>query len=43
MFHDPTLDRTTDGKGAIKDQAWFGNIEYVRSVSWSWTGTDEST
>jgi glycerophosphoryl diester phosphodiesterase len=27
MFHDPTLDRTTDGKGAIKEQAWFGNIE----------------
>lgn len=31
MFHDPTLDRTTDGKGAIKEQAWFGNIEYVHS------------
>jgi phosphatidylglycerol phospholipase C len=29
MFHDPTLDRTTDGKGAIKEQAWFGNIECV--------------
>lgn len=29
MFHDPTLDRTTDGKGAIKEQAWVGNIEYV--------------
>lgn len=31
MFHDPTLDRTTDGKGAIKEQAWVGNIEYVLS------------
>ncbi|KAJ9093942.1 hypothetical protein QFC20_007028 [Naganishia adeliensis] len=31
MFHDPTLDRTTDGKGAIKEQAWVGNIEHVRT------------
>jgi len=32
MFHDPTLDRTTDGKGAIKEQAWAGAIENVRTT-----------
>lgn len=29
MFHDPTLDRTTDGTGAIKEQSWVGGIECV--------------
>ena len=29
MFHDPTLDRTTDGKGMIRNQNWHGQIEYV--------------
>ncbi|KAI0677251.1 PLC-like phosphodiesterase [Trametes maxima] len=24
MFHDPTLDRTTDGTGNIRDQNWYG-------------------
>ena len=41
MFHDPTLDRTTDGKGAIKEQAWYGNIEcvFVSSCLWClWMG-----
>jgi len=32
MFHDPTLDRTTNGKGAIKEQAWAGAIEHVRTT-----------
>nr|XP_018260788.1 glycerophosphoryl diester phosphodiesterase [Kwoniella dejecticola CBS 10117]OBR82946.1 glycerophosphoryl diester phosphodiesterase [Kwoniella dejecticola CBS 10117] len=32
MFHDPTLDRTTDGKGLIKNQPWKGVIENVRTV-----------
>jgi len=32
MFHDPTLDRTTNGKGAIKEQAWAGAIENVRTT-----------
>lgn len=31
MFHDPTLDRTTDGKGEIKEQSWVGSIEHVRT------------
>lgn len=29
MFHDPTLDRTTTGKGLIREQPWAGVIEYV--------------
>jgi len=29
MFHDPTLDRTTNGTGAIKTQPWKGVIEFV--------------
>ncbi|THH27820.1 hypothetical protein EUX98_g6356 [Antrodiella citrinella] len=34
MFHDPSLDRTTDGKGLIKDQSWYGadGMEQVRTV-----------
>ncbi|GHJ83744.1 hypothetical protein NliqN6_0146 [Naganishia liquefaciens] len=31
MFHDPTLDRTTDGRGRIKEQKWEGGIEHVRT------------
>jgi len=31
VSHDPTLDRTTDGKGSIKDQSWVGGIEHVRT------------
>lgn len=27
MFHDPTLDRTTTGKGLIRKQPWKGVIE----------------
>ena len=27
MFHDPTLDRTTTGKGLIREQPWKGVIE----------------
>jgi glycerophosphoryl diester phosphodiesterase/phosphatidylglycerol phospholipase C len=29
MFHDPTLDRTTTGKGLIREQTWKGVIQYV--------------
>jgi glycerophosphoryl diester phosphodiesterase len=29
MFHDPSLERTTDGKGEIKTQPWTGVIEFV--------------
>lgn len=29
MFHDPTLDRTTNGKGTIRSQAWKDGIELV--------------
>ncbi|CAO1614782.1 unnamed protein product [Parajaminaea phylloscopi] len=32
MFHDPSLERTTDGKGLIKDQPWKGVIEHVRTT-----------
>jgi len=31
MFHDPSLSRTTDGKGLIRDQPWKGIIENVRT------------
>lgn len=27
MFHDPTLERTTTGKGKIREQPWRGVIE----------------
>ncbi|PWN41500.1 PLC-like phosphodiesterase [Ceraceosorus guamensis] len=33
MFHDPSLERTTDGKGNIKEQAWKGQIENVRTTA----------
>lgn len=29
MFHDPTLDRTTNGTGTIRSQPWAGKIECV--------------
>ncbi|KAK0564211.1 hypothetical protein OC861_004411 [Tilletia horrida] len=32
MFHDPSLERTTDGKGLIRDQNYYGNIEHVRTT-----------
>ncbi|KII94612.1 hypothetical protein PLICRDRAFT_169350 [Plicaturopsis crispa FD-325 SS-3] len=34
MFHDPALERTTDGKGVIKEQAWYGvnGMEHVRTT-----------
>lgn len=32
MFHDPSLERTTDGKGFIRDQAWSGGIEHLRTM-----------
>lgn len=31
MFHDPTLDRTTTGKGLIRKQPWQDVIEHVRT------------
>lgn len=31
MFHDPSLDRTTDGHGLIQDQNWYGQVEHVRT------------
>lgn len=33
MFHDPSLERTTDGKGLIKDQPWKGVVEHVRTTA----------
>ncbi|TXT13585.1 hypothetical protein VHUM_00952 [Vanrija humicola] len=32
MFHDPNLDRTTDGKGKLHDQPWVGVLEHVRTL-----------
>lgn len=32
MFHDPSLERTTDGTGTIKTQPWNGVIEHVRTT-----------
>lgn len=32
MFHDPTLDRTTTGKGLIREQPWKGVIEHVKTI-----------
>ncbi|GMK56412.1 hypothetical protein CspeluHIS016_0302520 [Cutaneotrichosporon spelunceum] len=31
MFHDPTLDRTTNGTGTIRSKPWHGTIEHVRT------------
>lgn len=33
MFHDPSLERTTDGKGLIKQQPWHDGIEHVRTTA----------
>lgn len=32
MFHDPSLERTTDGKGYIRDQPYYGSLENVRTT-----------
>ncbi|KAH8096687.1 PLC-like phosphodiesterase [Cristinia sonorae] len=34
MFHDPSLDRTTNGKGLIREQLWYGpnGMEHLRTV-----------
>lgn len=32
MFHDPSLERTTDGKGFIREQAWSNVIEHYRTI-----------
>ncbi|KAH9045314.1 PLC-like phosphodiesterase [Lactarius pseudohatsudake] len=34
MFHDPSLERTTDSKGQIRDRDWYGpgGMEHVRTV-----------
>ncbi|KAI0331318.1 PLC-like phosphodiesterase [Cubamyces sp. BRFM 1775] len=34
MFHDPTLDRTTNGHGNIRDQNWYGpnGMEHLRTT-----------
>jgi phosphatidylglycerol phospholipase C len=31
MFHDPRLERTTDGHGLIHEQPWHGVLEHVRT------------
>ncbi|TFY81088.1 hypothetical protein EWM64_g2927 [Hericium alpestre] len=34
MFHDPSLERTTDGKGLIRDNNWYGDggMEHARTT-----------
>ncbi|KAF8335042.1 PLC-like phosphodiesterase [Cantharellus anzutake] len=32
MFHDPSLDRTTNVKGLIRDKDWFGDMEHARTI-----------
>ena len=32
MFHDPSLERTTNGKGLIREQNYHGGIENVRTT-----------
>jgi len=34
MFHDPSLERTTDGKGLIRERNWYGQegMEFVRTI-----------
>ncbi|GBE79792.1 PLC-like phosphodiesterase [Sparassis latifolia] len=34
MFHDPSLDRTTNGKGLIREQNWYGpeGMEHLRTI-----------
>ncbi|OZJ04506.1 hypothetical protein BZG36_02258 [Bifiguratus adelaidae] len=31
LLHDPRLDRTTNGKGMIKDTDWYGDLEDLRT------------
>jgi len=31
MFHDPSLERTTNGHGLIRDQKWIGGMEHCRT------------
>ncbi|KAI0722665.1 PLC-like phosphodiesterase [Earliella scabrosa] len=35
MFHDPTLQRTTNGKGKIREQRWYGpdGMEHLRTLA----------
>ncbi|RPD66866.1 PLC-like phosphodiesterase [Lentinus tigrinus ALCF2SS1-7] len=35
MFHDPTLERTTNGKGKIKEQNWYGSdgMQHLRTTA----------
>ncbi|KAI0751086.1 PLC-like phosphodiesterase [Daedaleopsis nitida] len=35
MFHDPTLNRTANGKGKIKEQKWYGSdgMQHLRTVA----------
>lgn len=32
LFHDPQLERTSDGKGLIHTQPWHGVLEHVRTT-----------
>ncbi|KAG8791059.1 hypothetical protein FRC12_010249 [Ceratobasidium sp. 428] len=32
MFHDPSLGRTTDGRGLIREKKWVGDMEHTRTV-----------
>ncbi|KAG8693620.1 hypothetical protein FRC08_009000 [Ceratobasidium sp. 394] len=32
MFHDPSLGRTTDGRGLIREKNWVGDMENTRTV-----------
>lgn len=32
VFHDPALERFTNGKGMIQDQNWVGELEHVRTL-----------
>ncbi|KAF8603474.1 PLC-like phosphodiesterase [Ceratobasidium sp. AG-I] len=32
MFHDPSLGRTTDGKGLIREKRWEGDMENTRTI-----------
>lgn len=33
MFHDPSLERTTNGKGLIRKQPWKDCIEHVKTTA----------
>ena len=33
MFHDPSLERTTNGQGLIREQTWTNTIEHVRTTA----------